>query len=73
MIESKSYRGKLDGVFGIWTDKKPKGLKEVEEITFYQADEGKVFAKDGEPLGRTLVLQDGEKIEDYEEIEKKAE
>lgn len=69
MKERKSYKGTLNGVFGIWTDKKPKGLKDVEEIVFYQADEGKTFVdKDGNRVD-CVVIKDGVSIEDYTEIE----
>ena len=67
MKERKSYKGTLDGVFGIWTDKKPKGIKDCETITWYSADEGMKFTKDGE-LFDCVFLKDGEKIEDYTEI-----
>lgn len=67
MIERKSYKGVLDGISGIWCDKKPKGIKDCETITWYAADEGKVFTKDGE-LFDSVVLKDGETIEQYIEI-----
>lgn len=68
MKERKSYKGLLNGVFGIWTDTKPEGIELQEEITFYVPDEGKVFKK-GDELFDTVILQNGEKIEDYEEID----
>lgn len=67
MKERHSYIGTLNDVSGVWCDKKPKGLKVTEEITFYSADEGKVFTKDGE-LFDSVVIKDGVKIEDYIEI-----
>jgi hypothetical protein len=67
MKERHSYIGTLNDVNGVWCDKKPKGLKVTEEITFYSADEGKVFTKDGE-LFDSVVIKDGVKIEDYIEI-----
>ena len=67
MKERHSYMGTLNSVNGVWCDKKPKGLKVAEEITFYSADEGKVFTKDGE-LFDSVVIKDGVKIEDYIEI-----
>ena len=69
MIKRKSYKGKLDGVSGIWCDKKPKGLKEVKEIVFYVPDEDKVFTKDGK-LFDSVVITEGVDIKDYIEIEK---
>ena len=68
MKERKSYIGTLKGVNGIWCDKKPKGIKLKETITFYTADKGKAFVKDG-VLFTSVVIKDGVKIEDYVEVE----
>ena len=68
MKERKSYIGILNGVNGIFCDQKPEGLEVEKEITFYSADEGKVFAdKDGNLLD-SVVIQDGVNIEDFVEI-----
>ena len=68
MIERKSYKGTLNGVFGIFTDVKPEGLELVEEVTFYNPDEGKVFVdKDGNILD-CVVITDGVDIKDFVEI-----
>jgi len=48
MKERKSYKGTLNGNFCICTDKKPEGFELQEEVTFYQADEGKIFKKGNE-------------------------
>lgn len=68
MIERHSYQGTLNGVNGIWCDKKPKGLKNVVDITFYTADEGKVFADKEGNLVESVVIRDGVDIADYVEI-----
>lgn len=65
----KSYKGLLNGVFGIWTDVMPDGLELQEEITFYVPDENKAFKKGNEYFD-CVILKDGEKIEDYEEVDK---
>ena len=67
MKEHKSYLGKLNGVSGVWCDKKPKGLKVAQENVFYTPDEGKVFTKDGE-LFDTVTIKDGVDINDFVEI-----
>lgn len=67
MKERKSYVGTLNGVNGVWCDKKPKGLKLKETIIFYTADEGMVFTKDGE-LFNSVVIKEGVNIKDYVEI-----
>lgn len=65
----KSYKGVLKGVKGVWTDKKPKGLEEVDEIEFWSADEGKVFKKGDKIVGLCVMLKDDEKIDDYVETD----
>lgn len=67
-----TYKGTKDGVFGIYCGFKPEGLEVTEEIPVYYADEGKIFVKNGEKFN-AIVLQEGEKIEDYEEVEEEAE
>lgn len=62
-----TYKGTLNGVKGLWCGFKPKGIEIGEEIPVYYPDEGKVFTKDGEEF-TSVVLQEGESIEDYEEI-----
>lgn len=64
-----TYKGTLNGVHGLWCGFKPEGVVVDEEITVYHADEGKVFKK-GDELLDCVVLKDGEKIEDYQEIVK---
>lgn len=66
-----TYKGYINGVYGIYCGFKPKGLKNVEEVPVYYPDEGKVFVKDGEEY-TAVVLQEGETIEDYEEIIKES-
>lgn len=68
MKEHKSYLGKLNGVSGVWCDKKPRGLKVEKENIFYTADEGKVFTKDGELFDSVFIRDESVKIEDYIEI-----
>ena len=68
MKEHKSYLGKLDGISGVWCDKKPKGLKVAQENVFYTPDEGKVFTKDGELFDSVFVRDESVKIEEFLEI-----
>lgn len=70
MIERKSYKGTLNGVFGIFTDTKPEGLELAEEVTFYSADEGKTFVDKEGNMTDTVVIIDGVDIKDYVEIVK---
>jgi len=63
-----TYKGILNGVHGLWCGFKPEGLEVLEQITVYRPDEGKEFLK-GEERFSAVVLQPGEKIEDYEEVD----
>lgn len=63
-----TYKGTLNGVHGLWCGFKPEGIEVAEEIPVYYPDEGKIFIKDGEEFG-TVVLQEGESIEDYTEVD----
>lgn len=63
-----TYKGYIDGVYGIYCGFCPEGLEIVEEVPVYYPDEGKIFVKDGEEYS-AVVLQEGETIEDYEEID----
>lgn len=69
MFTSTTYKGTKNGIYGIYCGFKPKGLKVEEEIMVYHADEGKIFIKDKEEF-TDVVLQEGESIKDYQEIEK---
>lgn len=68
MKKRQSYIGTLDGVNGIWCDKKPEGIELKDTIVFYSADEGKVFADKEGNLLDTVVIKDGVNIEDFVEI-----
>ena len=43
-----TYKGYINGVYGIYCGFKPEGLKVEEEVPVYYPDEGKIFIKDGE-------------------------
>lgn len=62
-----TYKGYLNGVYGVYCGFKPDGLDVTEEIPVYYPDEGNVLVKDGE-LYYSVVLQEGESIDDYTEI-----
>lgn len=70
MIERHTYKGTVDGVFGIFVDKKPENIELQEEVVWYSADEGKVFVdKEGNMLD-SVILKEGETIDEYTEIKK---
>lgn len=63
-----TYKGYIDGVYGIYCGFKPENLEIEEEVTVYYPDENKVFIKDGEEYG-AVVLKEGESIADYQEVD----
>ena len=63
-----TYKGYMDGVYGIYCGFKPDGLEVEEETPVYYPDEGKIFVKDGEEYS-AVVLQEGESITDYQEVD----
>lgn len=70
MLERHTYKGTVDGVFGIFVDKKPENIELQEEVVWYSADEGKVFVdKEGNMLD-SVILKEGETIDEYTEIKK---
>lgn len=70
MIERHTYKGIVDGVFGIFVDHKPENIELQEEVVWYSPDEGKVFVdKEGNMLD-SIILKEGETIDEYTEIKK---
>lgn len=63
-----TYKGYINGVYGIYCGFKPEGLEVTEEVPVYYPDEGKIFIKDGEYYS-AVVLQEGESISDYQEVD----
>lgn len=72
MYIKTTYKGYINGVYGIYCGFKPDGLEVTEEVPVYYPDEGKIFIKDGEEYD-CVVLQNGESIEDYQEVIKERE
>jgi hypothetical protein len=65
-----TYKGYINGIYGIYCGFKPDGLEVTEKVPVYYPYEGKVFEKDGEYYD-CVILQDGESIDDYAEVERK--
>lgn len=70
MTIHKSYKGILNDKKYIWIDSYPKDAIIEKEIIVYRPDEGYIFIKDDKEYN-CVILQEGELIEDYQEIEKK--
>jgi len=68
MFTTTTYKGTLDGKYIISCDHITEGMIIEEEVTVYHPDEGKIFIKDGEYYS-AVVLQDGETIEGYQEVD----
>ena len=62
-----TYKGYINGIYGIYCGFKPEGLEVDEEVPVYYPDEGKVFVKNDEKY-YVVVLQENESIEDYQEV-----
>ena len=62
-----TYKGYINGIYGIYCGFKPEGLEVTEEVNVYYPDKGKVFVKDNEKY-TAVVLQENETIEDYQEV-----
>lgn len=63
-----TYKGILNGVYGIFCGFKPEGLEVIEEVTVYKPDNGKVFKKDDKEY-TAIILKEDINIADYEEVE----
>lgn len=63
-----TYKGYINGIYGIYCGFKPDGLEVTEEVPVYYPDEGKVFVKNGEYYS-AVILNDSETIEDYTEVD----
>lgn len=69
MVMKKTYKGYVDGVYGIYRGIKPDNLVVDEEIEVYYPDNGYVFTKDGEEFS-AVILKENETINMYEEVER---
>ena len=67
-----TYKGYINGIYGIYCGFKPESLEVEQEVSVYYPDEGKVFVKNDEKYS-VVVLQGNESIEDYQEVVDKKE
>lgn len=63
-----TYQGTLNGVKGIWCGFKPEGTEVSNKIEVWYPTKGMLFKK-GDETFATVILKEGEKIEDYAEVE----
>lgn len=63
-----TYKGYINGVYGVYCGFRPKGMRTPEQIPVYYPDEGKIFLKN-EKYYKSVILQEGESIEDYKEVD----
>ena len=63
-----TYKGTLDGVYGVWCGFKPKKAKIEEEILVYYPESGKALKKD-DKFYDFVILKEGETIEEYVEVD----
>lgn len=67
MFMSKLYKYEKDGIVGVGL--LPEGATVLEEMDILNADEGFELVKDGERVGTSVWLKDGDTQENYSEIE----
>lgn len=65
MYMSKLYKYEKDGVVGVGL--LPEGATVLEEMDILSAEEGYELVKDGERIGSSVWLKDGDTQENYEE------
>lgn len=68
MYTTTTYKGTLNGKYCISCGHIEKGMVVEEEVKVYHPDSGKVFMKNNEEFS-AVVLQEGEDITDYEEVD----
>jgi hypothetical protein len=67
MYMSKLYKYEKDGIVGVGL--LPEGATIIEEMDILNAEEGYELIKDGERIGSSVWLKDGESEGNYTEIE----
>lgn len=71
MQTKTTYKGYINGIFGVYCGFKPDELEVTEEVLVYYPDKDKVFTKNGRKYS-AVILKENEDISDYEEIEKQS-
>lgn len=67
MYMSKLYKYEHNGIVGVGL--LPEGATVLEEMDILNAEEGFELVKDGERIGSSVWLKDGDTQENYSEIE----
>lgn len=68
MFITKSYKYNKDGVTYV-SGNLPEGATIIEEMDILNADEGYELVKEGERIGSSVWLKDGDVQENYSEVE----
>lgn len=64
-----TYKGKLNGVKGVWCGFKPEGVVVEKEINILYPSKDMLLRKKGEEKTfRSVVLKDGDSMDNYEEV-----
>ncbi len=66
MIKRITYKGTINGNFAIACDIAPENMIILEEVEYWQADEGKLFKKGNEYQNILIIGQD--RIEEWDEV-----
>lgn len=64
---SKLYKYEKDGIVGVGL--LPEGATVLEEMDILNADEGYELVKNGERIGASVWLKDGDTQDNYSEVE----
>lgn len=67
MFLSKCYKYEHNGIVGVGL--LPEGATIIEEMDILNADEGYELVKDGERVGSSVWLKDGDTQDNYSEVE----
>lgn len=71
MFMTTTYKGLKDGVIGYYCGFKPKDVEIIEQMLILNAEEDfeLVRKSDGENVGNSIWLHNGDVMENYTEIE----
>ena len=69
-----TYKGVKDGSIGYWCGFKPENIEIIEEMPILYAEDGYILIRksDGEDMGNSVWLHDGDMQDNYNEVEEDA-
>ena len=75
MFMTTTYKCIKDGIIGYYCGFKPDGVEIIEEMPILNAEEGYYLERiaDGENMGNSVWLHNGDAQENYKEVEEESE